>query len=177
MGRNHARVYREIRDCELVGVADPDRAIAADVAALNATRAFDDYAAIRHRERPEAVTVAVPTRYHPRVVIDALNAGCHVLIEKPIAATPAEAEEMITVAARTNRVLVVGHIERHNPAIQELKRRMERGEVGRLFQIHTRRLGPFPPRVRDVGVIIDFPMHGLAVTRSLRGRDAVRVYA
>ena len=177
MGRNHARVYREIRDCELVGVADPDRAIAADVAALNATRAFDDYAAILNREHPEAVSVAVPTRYHHRVVIDALNAGCHVLIEKPIAAAPAEAEEMITVAARANRVLVVGHIERHNPAIQELKRRMEQGEVGRLFQIHTRRLGPFPPRVRDVGVIIDLATHDLDVIRYLTGSEGVRVYA
>src|SRR2546427_5938156 len=158
MGRNHARVYREIRDCELVGVADPDRAVAADVAALNATRAFDDYAAILNREHPEAVSVAVPTRYHHRVVIDALNAGCHVLIEKPIAAAPAEAEEMITVAARANRVLVVGHIERHKPAIQELKRRMEQGAVGRLFQIHTRRPGPFAPLAPDVGLTIDVAM-------------------
>src|SRR5207302_5558980 len=94
-----------------------------------------------------------------------------------IAATPAEAEEMITVAARTNRVLVVGHIERHNPAIQELKRRMERGEVGRLFQIHTRRLGPFPPRVRDVGVIIDLATHDLDVIRYLTATEAVSVSA
>src|SRR2546428_11901463 len=118
LGRNHAHTYREIRDCELVGVADPDPAIAADVPALNATRAFDDYAAILNREHPEAVSVAVPTRYHHRVGIDALNAGCHELLVKPIAPTRAEPQAMITVAARANRVLVVGHIERHKPAIQ-----------------------------------------------------------
>src|SRR5438445_8671355 len=116
MGRNHARVYREIRDCELVGVADPDRAVAADVAALNATRAFDDYAAILNREHPEAVSVAVPMRYDHRVVIDALNVGCYVLIEKPIAATPAVGEVMITVAARANWRLGVVPIDRLTPA-------------------------------------------------------------
>src|SRR5438445_13386335 len=113
MGRNHARVYREIRDCELVGVADPDRAVAADVAALNATRAFDDYAAILNREHPEAVSVALPTRYHHRVVIDALNVRCLLLFVKPIAYTKVEAEDMITDAPREMRDHVVVHMSTH----------------------------------------------------------------
>lgn len=177
MGRNHARVYREVRDCELVGIAEIDSSLGAEVAARSGTTAYDDYRTMLTREHPDAVTVAVPTQYHHRVVLDALSAGCHVLVEKPIAATPAEAEEMIAAANRAERVLMVGHIERYNPAIQELKKRMEQGQVGRPFQIHTRRLGPFPPRVRDVGVVVDLATHDLDVIRYLTGTEGVRVYA
>ena len=177
MGRNHARIYREVRDCDLVGVADPDAAIAAEIAALNGTRLYTDYSAMIRQEHPDAVSVVVPTRYHKSVVLDVLQAGCHVLVEKPISATPKEAEDMITAATRAGRLLMVGHIERFNPVIRELKRRIEQGQVGRLFQIHTRRLGPFPPRVRDVGVVVDLATHDIDVIRYLTGSEGVRLYA
>jgi predicted dehydrogenase len=100
-----------------------------------------------------------------------------VLVEKPIAATRAEAEEMMAAAAATNRMLTVGHIERFNPAILELRRRLQAGELGRIFQVRATRLGPFPERIRDVGVVVDLAPHDLDVMRFLLGSDPVRVYA
>ena len=177
MGRNHARVYREHDAADLVGVQDANPAMAERVADLYGTRAYASLDELLERERPDVVTVAVPTAQHFPVVARALDAGCHVLVEKPIAATIAEAEELVRRAASVDRVLMVGHIERFNPAIVELGRRIDAGEPGRLFQVHARRLGPFPPRVRDVGVVIDLATHDLDIMRFLTGSEVVRVYA
>lgn len=177
IGRNHARVYREMANVELVGVADPQPGAADNIARLYGTRAYTDHRALLEAERPEAVTVSVPTYLHFPVVNDALAAGCHVLVEKPIAATPDEALAMIATAEADNRVLMVGHIERYNPAIIELRRRLVAGELGRVFQIHTRRLGPFPPRVRDVGVVVDLATHDIDAMRYLTGHEVTRLYA
>jgi len=99
------------------------------------------------------------------------------LVEKPIAATIEEAQNLVHLSAQLNRVFMVGHIERFNPAIIELKRRLSSGELGRVFQINARRLGPFPPRIRDVGVVMDLATHDLDIMRYLTGSEVVRVFA
>lgn len=177
MGRNHARVYNEMPDVELAAVADLDSARTGEVARLYGTRAYADYRVMLEETRPIAVTVAVPTQAHYQVTLDALEAGCHVLVEKPIAATLEEGRRMIERAAELGRVLAVGHIERYNPAVIELKRRLDEGDLGRVFQIHARRLGPFPARVRDVGVIVDLAPHDLDIMRHLTGKRVQRLYA
>ena len=123
------------------------------------------------------MTVAVPTNQHRGVVLDALAAGCHVLVEKPIAGSLAEADELVAAAKKAGRTLAVGHIERYNPAVVELKRRLDEGQLGKLIQMHARRLGPFPQRIRDVGVVVDLATHDLDVMRYLSGSPIVRVYA
>lgn len=177
MGRNHARVYNEMPNVELVAVSDTDARRADEIARLHGARAYTDYRAMLDEARPDAVTIAVPTQNHYQVTLDALEAGCHVLVEKPIAATLEEGQRMIARAAELGRVLAVGHIERYNPAIIELKRRLDNGELGQLFQLHARRLGPFPARVRDVGVIVDLAPHDLDIMRYLTGKQVVRLYA
>ena len=177
MGRNHARVYHELPDIELIGIADVDGARAQRLAYLCGTRPFVNYQEMLERECPDAVSVAVPTQMHCAVVADALAAGAHVLVEKPIAASLDEADRLVAMAHDCQRILMVGHIERFNPAAIELKRRLDLGELGRIFQIHARRLGPFPPRVRDVGVVVDLATHDLDVMRWLTGSEAVRLYA
>jgi predicted dehydrogenase len=177
MGRNHARVYNEIADAELVGVADVEADAAERVARLHGTDAYTDYREMLEETRPSAVSVVVPTQVHHSVVMDALEAGCHVLVEKPIAATLDEGRSMIERATELGRVLAVGHIERYNPAIIELKRRMDDDELGQIFQIHARRLGPFPARVRDVGVIVDLASHDLDIMRYITGQEVERLYA
>lgn len=177
MGRHHARVYKELPDADLVGVVDVNPAQAKQIGDQHGTRAYTDYGVMFAEEKPLVVSVTVPTRGHCQVVLDALAAGCHVLVEKPIAATCDEASTIIQEAATLGRVLAVGHIERYNPAIIELKRRLDAGELGRIFQIHTRRLGPFPPRVRDVGVIVDLAPHDLDLMRYLTGQEVCRLYA
>lgn len=177
MGQSHARVAHDLDDVELVGVSDVDQDAANRVADRFGTKAFGSHLELLEQTRPEAVIVAVPTAAHYSVVRDALEAGCHVLVEKPIAATLKEASELAAMGEAARRVLAVGHIERYNPAIIELRRRLAAGELGRVIQVHARRLGPFPARIRDVGVIIDLATHDLDIMRFLTGSEAIRVYA
>ena len=177
MGRNHARVCKEIPGAELVGVADMDADLAEQISQLHGGQPYQDYRRMIEAERPDAVIIAVPTNAHFEVASDLLNAGCHVLIEKPIAATNKEARELVEMADRLGLILMVGHIERFNPAIIELKRRLEAGELGRTFQINARRLGPFPARIRDVGVVVDLATHDIDIMRYLTGSEVTRVYA
>jgi UDP-N-acetylglucosamine 3-dehydrogenase len=177
MGCNHARVYQEIPDVELVAVADSDSTLAQETARLRGGRAYTDYRLMLEEMQPDVVTVAVPTNAHFRVVLDTLEASCHVLVEKPIAATLEEGQRMIERAAGLGRILAVGHIERYNPAVTELKRRLDAGELGDIFQVHARRLGPFPARVRDVGVVVDLAPHDLDIMRYLTGKEVERLYA
>ena len=177
MGRHHARVYSALPGVELVAVADTDNETMAAVAVRHATAGFVDYTEMLERVVPDVVTVAVPTRLHYQVVIDALEGGCHVLVEKPIASTVQECWQMIALAREVDKVLVVGHIERFNPVVTELKRRLELGTTGSVWQMHSRRLGPFPHHVKDAGVVLDLATHDLDVMRYLVGVEPVRIYA
>lgn len=177
MGVHHARIYSELPDVKLVAVADTDPQRARAVAARYGARPYIDYRRMLEKERPDAVSVAVPTALHESVGLDALEAGAHVLIEKPIAATLEGARRLIDRARQLGRQLMVGHVVRFNPAIQALKRKLEAGELGRVFQIFCRRIGPFPTRIRDVGVVIDLAPHDLDVMRFLLGSEPTRIYA
>ncbi len=177
MGQHHARVYDQMVATELVGVADADAEAGERIARLHHTEAYTSYQRLLEAVRPDVATVAVPTEFHHQVALDALEAGCHVLVEKPIAATEGQALEMIERADALNRKLMVGHIVRFDPAVQALKERLEAGTLGRIFQVRCRRLGPFPARVRDIGVVIDLATHDLDMIRYLTGQEAVRVYA
>jgi Predicted dehydrogenases and related proteins len=101
----------------------------------------------------------------------------HVLVEKPIAATVEEGQRLITLAKEMDRQLMVGHIIRFNPAMQALKARLDAGELGKIFQIFCRRAGPFPARIRDVGVVVDLAPHDVDIMRFLTGLDPIRVFA
>lgn len=178
MGRNHVRVWDEvIGGVELAAVADPDPDAVRRSTAGRAARGYADPATMFAEERLDLVSIVAPTSLHLPVTLAALEAGVHVLVEKPIATNRAEAEAMMAAAERAGRILTVGHIERFNPAIRELKARLVAGELGRIFQIHATRLGPFPARIRDVGVVIDLAPHDLDVMRYLIGSEPLRLYA
>jgi predicted dehydrogenase len=177
MGRNHARVYNELPDVELVAVSDSDEKNAASIAERYATRPYTDYRDLLEKEKPDAVSIAVPTALHEEVGLAALDAGVHVLMEKPIAATVESGQRLIEKARAVKKHLMIGHIVRFNPAMQALKQKLDAGELGRIYQIFCRRAGPFPARVSDVGVVIDLAPHDLDIMRFLAGSDVVRVYA
>lgn len=176
IGRNHARVFSELPEVELVAVCDTDMSVAKDVADRYRTQAFTQYQEMLEKLRPTAVTVAVPTAQHMEVALVALEIGVNLLVEKPIAATLEEGRQIIEKAHSRNRLLMVGHIVRFNPAMQQLKLRLQRGEIGRIFQIICRRVGPFPARIRDVGVVIDLAPHDLDLMRYLTEMDPIRVF-
>ncbi len=177
MGKHHARVYNDLENVELVAVADPDEGRRLALARRYKVAAYADHEDLLKQERVDAVSVAVPTVLHREVAAAVIERGVHLLIEKPIASTVQEAQEIIDQAARAGVTLAVGHIERFNPAVTELKRRLANGDLGRIFQIHARRLSPFPHYVRDVGVVIDLATHELDIMRYLVGDEVERVYA
>ncbi len=177
MGRNHVRVYSELDDVNLVAVADINEETAARVARTYRLNAYTDYREMFDRERLDLISIVVPTRLHRQVALDAIAAGIHVLVEKPIAATVEEGEEMVALAAACGIKLTVGHIERFNPAILELKKRLDEEQLGRIFQIHVSRMGPFPPRVEDVGVVIDLATHDLNIIEYLTGSQIKSIFA
>lgn len=177
MGKNHVRIYQEIPGVELVAVVDENQTVAEQVGRTFRVPAYSNYLKMIKHKHPDAITAAVPTSAHYSVVKELLAAGCHVLVEKPIASTLEEAEAMIQLAEQVERVLMVGHVERFNPAVVELKRLLDSGELGRVYQIYARRLGPFPPRIRDVGVVTDLATHDLDIMRYLIGSEVIRVFA
>jgi predicted dehydrogenase len=177
MGKNHARVYSELPEADLVAVADVDQKLVAETAEKHGAHAYTNYREMLEKEKPEAVSVVVPTAMHEEVGMAALNAGAHVLMEKPIAATVEEGQRLIEKAHAVKKQLMVGHIVRFNPAMQALKQKLADGDLGRIFQIFCRRAGPFPARIRDVGVVVDLAPHDVDVMRFLIGAEPLRVYA
>jgi len=177
MGRNHARVYNELPEADLVAVADVDPDLAAVAAGKCNARAYTDFREMLAKETPDAVSVAVPTAMHEEIGHAVLESGAHLLMEKPIAATVAEGQRLIEKARALKRQLMIGHIVRFNPAIQALKQKLDAGELGRVYQIFCRRAGPFPARIRDVGVVVDLAPHDVDIMRFLTGSDVTRVYA
>jgi UDP-N-acetylglucosamine 3-dehydrogenase len=178
MGRNHVRVWDElITDVELVAVADPDADAVQRATQGRAMRGYQSVGQMLSAESLDLLSVVAPTSLHLEIALEALHAGVHVLVEKPIASDRSEAEQMIAAARDARRLLTVGHIERFNPAIRELRRRLSAGELGRVFEINATRLGPFPARIRDVGVVVDLAPHDLDVMRYLLGSEPIRLYA
>jgi predicted dehydrogenase len=177
MGRHHARVYADMPGVDLVGVADATREVAERVGHRFGAPAFADCQELFKHAHPDLVSVAVPTAQHRPVAQAAIEAGINVLVEKPIAATVEDGEALVAAAEQAGVTLAVGHIERHNPAVTALKSHLDAGELGRIFQMRAYRLGPFPARIRDVGVIIDLASHDLDIMRFVSGDEVVRVYA
>jgi predicted dehydrogenase len=177
MGANHARVLADMHGVELVAVADPDPARLERAIVGRQARPFEDYRTLLAEVPVDFVSVVVPTKLHREVALHVIDAGAHLLVEKPIAASLGEAREIAEAAIGAGRHLAVGHIERFNPAIQELKRRLDEGQGGRVIQLRARRVGPFPHRIRDVGVIHDLGPHDIDVMRYLLGDEVERVYA
>jgi predicted dehydrogenase len=139
--------------------------------------AYADHLRMLDEQKPEAVSVVVPTADHHGVALQVIQRGIHLLIEKPLAFTIQEGQEIIEAAASHGVKLMVGHIERFNPAVIALREHLSSGELGRAFQIDAHRQGPFPARVRDVGVVIDLAVHDLDIMRYVTGSEIVRVYA
>jgi len=173
MGRHHARVLREIDGVELVGIADPGgdpHGVAGELEILPGIDALIEVGL-------DIAVVAVPTRFHEEAALKLAAAGVHALVEKPIAHTLDAGRRMVEAFSQAGLVGAVGHIERFNPALQELRRRLEAGELGAVYQVVTRRQGPFPSRIADVGVAKDLASHDVDLTAWVVQSDYERVFA
>ena len=172
MGWHHARVLSLLRDAELVGVADPDPHRGKLAVEQFGCRWFAGYEEML--SEVEAVCIAVPTLLHHRVGMACFNAGVHVLIEKPIAATQEEATQLSAAAEKAGRLLQVGHIERFNPAFRELVKVVANEEV---VVLEARRHSPNPDRANDVSVVLDLMIHDIDLVLELAGSKVVRLAA
>lgn len=173
MGRNHARVLAALDGVRLVGVADPQpvydaRAVGAPIVA-NVEELISlgiDYC-----------VVAAPTAAHESIGTTLAEAGVHALIEKPLAPDSQAAQRLVKVFADRGLIGGVGHIERFNPALRGMRQRLDAGDLGDVFQVATRRQGPFPDRIADVGVVMDLATHDLDLTMWVTGRSYANVTA
>ncbi|KAA9152728.1 Gfo/Idh/MocA family oxidoreductase [Microbacterium lushaniae] len=173
MGRHHARVLREVDGVELVAMADPGgdpHGVAGGLGIL------PDIDALIGAGIDIAV-VAVPTRFHEEAALKLAAAGVHTLVEKPIAHSLDAGQRMVDAFETAGLVGAVGHIERFNPALQELRRRLEADDLGEVYQIATRRQGPFPSRIADVGVAKDLASHDIDLTAWVAQSDYRLVFA
>ncbi|MCK0209165.1 Gfo/Idh/MocA family oxidoreductase [Starkeya koreensis] len=171
MGYNHARVLGGLPDAELVGIADPDQAQREKVAAMLGCAGFaslDDLVAAG----AEALVIAAPTHLHHDVTLAAIAAGRHVLVEKPIAPTVAEGEAIVAAARAKGVALMVGHVERFNPAVEAVKNAIRDQEI---LSIGITRVGPFPPRMSNVGVVIDLAVHDIDLICHFTGSHITEV--
>ncbi len=175
MGRHHARVLAESPATELAAIVDPAEAVDELAYRYRATRlaSLDD---LLSHGKPDAAVVAVPTAHHAEVASALLEADVPVLVEKPIAATREEAAMLIGLAEKRGLPLSVGHVERFNPAVIVLGEKLRENELGRVFQVHTRRLSPFPSRIGDTGAAFDLATHDLDIMCELAG-SPIRVSA
>lgn len=172
MGQHHTRILSLLKDVELIGVADINVERGLDIASKYRIRFFEDYRDLL--PHVEAVCIAVPTRLHHTVGMTCLQAGIHVLIEKPIAASIAEAESLVNAAAESQCILQVGHIERFNPAFQELSKVLKTEE---LLALEAHRMSPYSQRANDVSVVLDLMIHDIDLLLELAGAPIVKLTA
>ncbi|MFZ0258777.1 MAG: Gfo/Idh/MocA family oxidoreductase [Pseudolabrys sp.] len=171
MGSNHARVFVGLPGTELVGVADPDRKQAEFVARTLGCAAVTNVEELLDRE-VDAITIAAPTHLHRDIALTCIAHGVHVMVEKPIASSVDEGREITGAARRAGVTLMVGHVERFNPAVEAIKGAI-RGED--ILSIAITRVGPFPPRMSNVGVVIDLAVHDIDLIGWFTDSDIVEV--
>ncbi len=171
MGGNHARVLSDLPSAKLVGVADPDKELASRIGQALGCDAVDSLGALIDLG-VDAVSIAAPTHLHHPLALEAIERGVHVLVEKPIASTVSQGREIVDAAVRKGVTLMVGHVERFNPAVQSIKEAL-RGED--ILSIGITRVGPFPPRMSSVGVVIDLAVHDIDLIRYFTDSDICEV--
>ncbi|MEA1993789.1 MAG: Gfo/Idh/MocA family oxidoreductase [Euryarchaeota archaeon] len=176
MGKHHARVYSELSGVELTGIADTNKEIADHLAEKYDTKAFVNYKELLNQDI-DAVSIAVPTTLHKKVTLDCMEHGVDVLIEKPIADTLENAHDIKRKAEKEDIKVMIGHILRFHPVIEKTKEMVESGSFGEVVSITAKRVGPYNPRIRDVGIITDLGVHDIDIISYLYNDEIESVYA
>lgn len=173
MGRHHARLLSTLDGVRLVAVADPRGdpfGVAQGVPVVTSLDALLE-------KKVDYCVVATPTSYHEEIGLQLAAAGVHALIEKPVAGDSVSAALLADAFDQAELVGAVGHIERYNPSLQQLRKRLKAGELGEIYQLATRRQGPFPARIADVGVVMDLATHDIDLTMFVTDREFESVSA
>lgn len=161
MGRNHIRTFRSFDDVDLMAVVEPDVETAKTINRIYGIKVYPSLKQILKLHRIDIISIASPTSTHYVLANQALQAGIASFVEKPITETVQQGQKLIKLSEEHKIPLMVGHIERFNPAIVELKRRLKDNQLGKIFEIRSERRGSFPERINDVGVVIDLATHDI----------------
>lgn len=177
MGRNHVRTYTNLADerLEIVALADINPE-AEELAKTYKLRFYTDYQKMLDEEKPDAVSIVVPTPLHHKIATEVMNQGIHCLVEKPIASTPEESDDLMKTAKKNKVVFTVGHIERFNPMIGRLKKLIDKKEIGEITSVTVRRVGGFPVVEPKTDVIIDLAVHDIDIISYLLNSQPKKVY-
>jgi len=163
MGRHHVRIYSELENVNLVAISDLDEKNGKLLAEKHSCMFYKDFKEMLNKEKIDAVSVVVPTKHHKDVAIYCADKGKHILLEKPISDNIEDAESIIDVCKKKNVTLLIGHIERFNPAIIGLKKQISSGNLGKITSIISKRVGLFPSRIKDADVVVDLAVHDIDI--------------
>lgn len=176
-GLNHARVFKEIKQAELIAVSDIDESRAKLAGDKYRIDWYTDNTSLLSRKDLEAVSICTPSSTHTEVALEAIEKGKNLLVEKPLATSAREALKVIKAAEEANVRIMVGHIERFNPGVRRVKALIEEGRVGGVLLASSKRVSMWPTRVGDVGVVKDLAIHDVDVMRYLLNKEPMEVYA
>ncbi len=177
MGRNHIRTYSEIDTAKLVAVSDVDEKRGREVSEKFKCKFYKDYNEMLEKEKIDIVSICVPTFLHHKTCLDVIIHKVNFLVEKPIAKNVGEARDIISKAKEAGVKMTVGHIERFNPAVQMLKKIIDEGKLGNITSVLAKRVGVFPPQIKDANVVIDLAVHDIDVINYLLGKSPEKVYS
>lgn len=177
MGQNHLRVLRELDNIKIVSLAEKNNQLLEKTSSKLNISGYKDYKKMLNNELIDIVFIVIPTDFHYEVASFALEKGINVFVEKPFTKTIKQGKKLINLAKKKRLILGVGHIERFNPVITALRKHLDSGKIGKVFQITIRRIGPYPYRVRDVGVFMDLATHDIDIMRYITKSEIVKVSA
>jgi len=176
-GKNHIRVFSELENVELVAVCDIDPRKAKDITEKYRVKPYMSVEGLLEKEDIEAVSICTPTTTHYQIALEAIERGKHVLVEKPMVSTSEEAKRLLVKAEEKGVKMMVGFIERFNPGVQRVKSLLKTGALGKVVLAFARRVGRWPERIGDVGVVKDTAIHDLDIMRFIFKQEPRSVYA
>lgn len=177
MGSLHARIISELPNVSLVAICDSDITKVKTLSKTYQTKYYSDFKKLLASEALDGVIIATPTSLHKKVALNFIKRGINVLVEKPLAKSTKETNSIIKAAKKNNVLLTVGHIERFNPAVIKLKELIKRGDFGEVVSIVIRRVGIYPPRIKDVNIVTDLAVHDLDIVCDLLDKLPKSIYA
>ncbi|MBI5413861.1 Gfo/Idh/MocA family oxidoreductase [Candidatus Peregrinibacteria bacterium] len=169
MGQNHIRAYLNTPSVKIVAACDVNQNILNKIRSSYNFKCYPDYKKMVAAEKPDIVSICVPTNYHAETAIYFLDNGINVLLEKPIATDLNQANAILNAAIKNKKKLLIGHIERFNPAVRKLKNMIDHRDLGKITAIIARRVGGFPPQIKDANIAVDLAIHDIDIINYLLG--------
>ncbi len=177
IGRHHIRNLHSFPFVDVIGIVDTDAKICRQIGKQYGCKSYRTIEQLLYRQRPDAVIISAPTRFHAEIAKKTIAEKIPTFIEKPIAATVKDAKAIIALAKKNKTLLFVGHIERFNSAVVKVKELLEKKEIGKVISLVSRRVGLFPPRSPDTNVVIDLAVHDIDIFSYLLGQNPDIIYA